>query len=843
EKGEVESQSAIVTGGPIPESKSLESNIVTTNVTDQATYTVSITTNKDNNEWSNCAKTISLHQNGNEHQLRSDENGIYNTSVVDGTYSIYVDGVDTGLTVKVNGEDTNATVDFYTVIFDTNGGSPAPAEQIVLKDDTIEEPAEPTKESYTFYGWSPTITEPVNAPTTFTAQWNSAPTAIEVKIEGSRVIGQTINGQYTYTDEENDEKGTSEYQWYRSDSADGEDKEPIEGATEKTYKITRDDYGKYLFFEVTPIANTGVERGEPKVSDPLGPIRSSSGGGGGGSTPPPSDNVTGKVVDKNTGETVKGVEAKVTTESDGSKTIEMKTEEAIVFKKPDGTNTPIEDVSRIGLNPSKETPGGSSQVPDVSLKPDGTIEVKNINPGTETEMDVTIDLGNGQKIIIGKIQIGVSSDGDVDVTCSLIDPYGIITNTITGEEIEGVHVVLYYADTEKNIKSGKTPHTEVDLPILPGFEPNYNKNPQYTNEDGSYAYMVFPYTDYYVVAIKDGYFRYVSPILTVDEEIVKWDFRLNPQTIANPITGVHRLSGLGRVDTAIEIAKATYPGKVNSVIIATANNYPDALTGSVLAYKIQAPIILVGYTDPEEQKVLSYLKEYLEPNGSVYILGGNHVVSDRFESKVRQEGYKTVKRLAGADRYGTALEIADEVGVWDNSAIFLVSGESYPDALSASSIAAVNQFPILLVRNSGIDLEVNKKIAEIEPGKVFIIGQENAVSKKSESQLKEITPIEEYNVERIGGAGRYETSVEVAKYFDLDGNVISFATGNNFPDALAGSMFAAKNNGSIILVNKTLSQDAAAFITQKGFTGAAIFGGENAVSKEIAERITQIIGK
>lgn len=54
-------------------------------------------------------------------------------------------------------------------------------------------------------------------------------------------------------------------------------------------------------------------------------------------------------------------------------------------------------------------------------------------------------------------------------------------------------------------------------------------------------------------------------------------------------SGVTLLAGLTRVDTALEIAKASYTGKFTNVILATADNYPDTLAGNVFAYKLKAP--------------------------------------------------------------------------------------------------------------------------------------------------------------------------------------------------------------------------------------------------------------
>jgi hypothetical protein len=39
--------------------------------------------------------------------------------------------------------------------------------------------------------------------------------------------------------------------------------------------------------------------------------------------------------------------------------------------------------------------------------------------------------------------------------------------------------------------------------------------------------MVYPTTDYYIVATKDGYDKYTSPTISVEQQIVKYDFKMS----------------------------------------------------------------------------------------------------------------------------------------------------------------------------------------------------------------------------------------------------------------------------------------------------------------------------
>lgn len=559
------------------------------------------------------------------------------------------------------------------------------------------------------------------------------------------------------------------------------------------------------------------------------PTNSTQGSGGGSDRNPSTNTVIGKVIDKD-GNSVKGVDARVSTESNGNKTVETTAKEAILVKQPDGTKAPLSDISKLSLQ--------SKDNANVSISSDGTIKVKDLPKGTETKVSICCDLGNGQKIVIGTIVVKVGSNGDVSLTSTLIDPYGTITDAATGKAIEGATVKLYYANTERNKAAGKTADTLVQLPIINGFKPNDNKNPQMSDINGAYGFMVFPTADYYIVATKDGYSEFKSPTIPVEQDIVKLDIKMN-----KPSTGLNRLSGLNRIDTAIEIAKASYTGKVSNVILASSDCYADALTGSVLAYKLNAPILLIGSSEAEQEKVLSYMKSNLDAAGNVYILGGTGVVSSTFEGKIGTNGFKNIIRLGGANRYETSLKIAEKLDTKIGAPVVLAYGEDYPDALSISSIASVMQYPILLVEKDKISDAVKSKLTQIKPVRVYIIGLQGGVSSAAEEQVAQATSLGKGNIVRIGGADRYETSIAVAKYFNLTGENVCIATGESYPDAIAGSVYSANLNSPMILVGKNLSDNAINYLKTRKITGAKIFGGEAVVSKEIEKKISELIVK
>ncbi|MBB6730915.1 discoidin domain-containing protein [Cohnella zeiphila] len=98
---------------------------------------------------------------------------------------------------------------------------------------------------------------------------NQAPAAVNVAIDGTAAVGETLTGAYDYSDPDGDAEGASTFQWYRGTKADGSDKTPIDGATSPSYTVASGDAGTYLFFEVTPVASDGILQGDPVVSPGL----------------------------------------------------------------------------------------------------------------------------------------------------------------------------------------------------------------------------------------------------------------------------------------------------------------------------------------------------------------------------------------------------------------------------------------------------------------------------------------------------------------------------------------------------------------------------------------------
>ncbi|MDR6549855.1 X2-like carbohydrate binding domain-containing protein [Paenibacillus qinlingensis] len=95
---------------------------------------------------------------------------------------------------------------------------------------------------------------------------NQAPTAVTLNVYGTPLPGNTLTGNYTFSDAESDLEGTSIYKWYRGNQANGSDRTAITNAGTREYIVAAEDIGKFLFFGVTPVAQQGTTTGSHVVS-------------------------------------------------------------------------------------------------------------------------------------------------------------------------------------------------------------------------------------------------------------------------------------------------------------------------------------------------------------------------------------------------------------------------------------------------------------------------------------------------------------------------------------------------------------------------------------------------
>jgi len=193
-------------------------------------------------------------------------------------------------------------------------------------------------------------------------------------------------------------------------------------------------------------------------------------------------------------------------------------------------------------------------------------------------------------------------------------------------------------------------------------------------------------------------------------------------------------------------------------------------------------------------------------------------------------GYRPV-RVAGSHRYVTAAAVSKETFAEGVDAAYIATGEGFPDAL-AGGVAAGGRGPVLLVRRELIPAAAVRELKRLKPKRIFVLGGAGVISPQVESELAAYTS---GPVTRLAGANRYATAAAIsAAHFRPGAPVVFVATGEGFPDALAGGPAASKLGGPIMLTTKdALPTAAKRELNRLKPVRIVILGGEGVVSASV----------
>jgi len=284
------------------------------------------------------------------------------------------------------------------------------------------------------------------------------------------------------------------------------------------------------------------------------------------------------------------------------------------------------------------------------------------------------------------------------------------------------------------------------------------------------------------------------------------------------IAGVERTGGKDRVDTAVMLSGKRFgAGAAEAAVIARADDYADALAAVPLADQADAPLLL----SPEavDARVVAEVDRAVEVDGTVYLVGGTDAVSEAVAAAMRGTG-RTVVRLAGSNRYETAVAVADELG--DPAAIMLATGTNYPDALAGGTAAAAVDGVLLLTRGAQLPEVTARYLAEHAAAQTYALGGPAAAA------APETT--------KVVGENRYGTAAKIATRFFDQPTGVGVASGTVFADALSGGADAAAQDWPMLLTHpKRLAAETADYVRRTAsVTKAHLYGGEAAVHGDVA---------
>lgn len=284
-------------------------------------------------------------------------------------------------------------------------------------------------------------------------------------------------------------------------------------------------------------------------------------------------------------------------------------------------------------------------------------------------------------------------------------------------------------------------------------------------------------------------------------------------------TTAERVSAGERFGTAANIATATFD-QAAVAILATGEDFPDALTASFAAGAVEGPILLTA-GDQVPDATWQALEELAVE--TVVLIGGIGAISDGVEQQLEAEGY-LVERVAGADRFATAVQVATRFGpeidigwVDGDRVAILASGTQFADALSAGPLAAAAKLPLFLTERDAPNELVTLALEDLRIRRIIVVGGESAVSEEVVAYYEQ-----DYEVERMSGPTRTATAATVAENlvqrFGIFSNErVLLARGDAFPDALAASVHAASLGAPILLTAtpNVLSRDTSSWLASQ----------------------------
>ncbi len=301
-----------------------------------------------------------------------------------------------------------------------------------------------------------------------------------------------------------------------------------------------------------------------------------------------------------------------------------------------------------------------------------------------------------------------------------------------------------------------------------------------------------------------------------------------------------RIAGDDRYETAVAIAEVWDQSfDADVVFIATGENYPDALSAAAAAARLGAPVLLT----PKSSLPSSVRAELLELDPDrVVVLGSSAAISSSVYNTLKSMfGSSNVSRIGGADRYDTMRKIVeyawdDGLGGLDQAATVVVAtGRNFPDALSAGPAVATDGGAVILVDGdaSKIPSSTLALIEDLAPEKVIVAGSSSVLSSGIYNQLK--STFGSSNVARVAGSDRYETSWRLVDYFFEDADAAFFATGANFPDALAGAALAGGLSEPLLVTAKScVSSGTKSTVVALGADERVLLGSTVVLSSKVA---------
>ena len=198
-------------------------------------------------------------------------------------------------------------------------------------------------------------------------------------------------------------------------------------------------------------------------------------------------------------------------------------------------------------------------------------------------------------------------------------------------------------------------------------------------------------------------------------------------------------------------------------------------------------------------------------------------------------GTEETVRLAGPDRYATAVAISQRHFPSGSDIVYIASGQDFPDALAATAAAGADHAPLLLVRRDALPAQTATELARLQPHRVIVVGGTAVVSNAVLTEMGGHAD----EVSRVGGFDRYDTAARLAaQEFPHSVSTVFVAAGTSYADALAAGPVAGGMNAPVLLTMRDgLPSAAIEQLARLRPQRIIVVGGEGVVAESVIHEL------
>lgn len=252
-------------------------------------------------------------------------------------------------------------------------------------------------------------------------------------------------------------------------------------------------------------------------------------------------------------------------------------------------------------------------------------------------------------------------------------------------------------------------------------------------------------------------------------------------------------------------------GACGNIVVASSDDWHDALSASGFAGLLDAPIVLTPKSELNADAA-ALINKYAASDATVYVVGGPIAIDESVDAAIKALGGKNVIRVYGQTATETAEELCKtgaELSEWSDGAI-LASSIDFRDALCAAPYAYATKTPVLLTNTDATDVDAATTAIINDATTKIALGGTLRVSDAVVADL---------GLTRYAGQTCYDTSNVFANFCVTEGGMqpnncsVASANQNSYTDALSAAPFAAYNNAPVLLADAGYLQVVDGFIT------------------------------